>query len=288
MSFKEALAADPGFAPAWAGLAWVYARQAGLGVIPAESGSKQARDAAQRALGLNSTLVEAHTAMVYILAGYDWDWAGADAEVQQVLKLDPGSADAMYSAGILARTLGRFDEAVGFYQRALTRDPLNVRVHNNLGLALFYAGRLQEAEAALLKLLELRPGLASGHAHLGQVLLARGQHEAALAAIEQEPSEVWRTIGLALAYHALHRRGDGDAALRELTRKFANEWAYNIAQVHAFRGEIDEAFDWLDRAYAQRDGGLSELIGDPLLKNLEGDPRYVAFLQKMKLPIQAR
>ena len=109
------------FAPAWAGLAWVYAHQAGLGLIPAESGSKQARDAAQRALGLDSKLVEAHTAMVYILTGYDWDWAGADAEVQQVLALDPGNADALYSAGLLARTLGRFDEAISFYQRAMRK-----------------------------------------------------------------------------------------------------------------------------------------------------------------------
>ena len=148
VSFKKALAADRGFAPAWAGLAWVYALQAGLGLIPAESGSKQARDAAQRALGLDSKLVEAHTAMVYILTGYDWDWAGADAEVQQLLALDSGNADALYSAGLLARTLGRFDEAISLYQQAIARDPLNAGLHNNLGLALYYAGRLPEAEAA--------------------------------------------------------------------------------------------------------------------------------------------
>jgi TolB-like protein/Tfp pilus assembly protein PilF len=285
MSFKRALAADRGFAPAWAGLAWVYALQAGLGLIPAESGSKQARDAAQRALGLDSKLVEAHTAMVYILTGYDWDWAGADAEVQQVLALDSGNADALYSAAILARTLGRFDEAISFYQQAIARDPLNPTLHNNLGLALYYAGRWPEAEAELSKLLALRPGIAAGQAHLSKVLIARGQPEAALAAIEKESSEAWRLIGLPLAYHALGRGAESDAALRELTQKFAGEWAYQIAEVHAFRGEIDEAFAWLDRAYAQRDGGFSEMKGDPLLKNLEGDPRYKAFMRKMKLPV---
>jgi len=284
VSFKKALAADPGFAPAWAGLAWVYALQAGLGLIPAESGSKQARDAAQRALGLDSTLVEAHTAMVYILTGYDWDWAGADAEVQQVLALDSGNADALYSAGLLARTLGRFDEAISFYQQAIARDPLNPTLHNNLGLALYYAGRWPEAEAELRKLLALRPGIAAGQAHLSKVLIARGQFEAALAAIEKESSEAWRMIGLPLAYQALGREAESDAALRELTQKFAGEWAYQIAEVHAFRGEIDQAFAWLDRAYAQRDGGFSEIKGDPLLKNLEGDPRYDAILRKMKLP----
>ena len=287
VSFERALAADRSFAPAWAGLAWVYAHQAGLGLIPAESGSKQARDAAQRALGLDAKLVEAHTAMVYILIGYEWDWTGAEAELQQVLALDPGNASALYSAALLARTLGRFDEAISLYQQAMARDPLSTGVHNNLGLALYYAGRLPEAEAALRKLLELRPGVAVGHAHLSKVLLARGQPEAALAAIEKEPSEAWRMIGLPLAYHALGRKAESDAALRELTEKFADDWAYQIAEVHAFRGEIDEAFAWLDRAYAQRDGGLSEMKGDPLLKNIEGDPRYNAFLRKLKLPVQA-
>jgi len=286
LSFKNALAIDKGFAPAWAGLAWVYALQAGLGVLPAEAGSKQARDAAQRALGLDPTLVEAHAAMVYILTGYDWDWAGAEAEVQQLLALDAGNADALYSAGILARTLGRFDDAIGFYQQAMSRDPLSITVHNNLGLALYYAGRLPEAEAELRKLLELRPGIAAGHVHLGKVLIARGQPEAALTEIEREPSDAWRTIGRPLAYHAMGRRADSDVALRELTGKFADDWAYQIAEVHAFRGEVDEAFAWLDRAYAQRDGGFSEMKGDPLLRSLQGDPRYTALMHKLKLPVQ--
>jgi eukaryotic-like serine/threonine-protein kinase len=189
VSFKRAFEVDRGFAPAWAGLAWVYALQAGLGLIPAESGSKQARDAAQRALGLDSNLVEAHTAMVYILTGYDWDWAGADAEVQQLLALDSGNADALYSAGLLARTLGRFDDAISFYRQAVARDPLNATLYNNLGLALYYAGRLAEAEEQLRKLLELRPGIAAGQAHLSKVLIARGQPDAALRAIEKESSE---------------------------------------------------------------------------------------------------
>ena len=149
--------------------------------MPAESGSKQARDAAQRALtGLDPKLTDAYTAMVYILTGYDWDWNGAEAEVQQLLELDSGNVDALYSAGMLARTLGRVDEAIKLYQQAITRDPLNPRLHNNLGLALYYSGRWSEAEAQLRKLLVLRPGLATGEVHLGKVLIASGQAEAGL------------------------------------------------------------------------------------------------------------
>ena len=287
VSFKNALAADPGFAPAWAGLAWVYAHQAGLGLIPAESGSKQARDAAQRALGLDPTLVEAHTAMVYILTGYDWDWAAADAEVQQVLALDPGNADALASAGILARTLGRFDEAISFYQQAMARDPLSPRAQQSRSRSVLRrkiaggrGGTAQAARAAAGDRSRARAsqqGAARARTARGR---ARRDREGAVRSLANDrPSARLPRVG---------RKAESDAALRELTQKFAGEWAYQIAEVHAFRGEIDEAFAWLDRAYAQRDGGFSEMKGDPLLKNLEGDPRYVAFLRKMKLPIQAR
>jgi len=284
-AFQKTLTADPGFALAWAGLARVYARQASMGFVPAESGNRQALESARRALALDPKLVEAHTAMAYILSGYDWDWAAVSTEVQQALALDPENPDALLAAGGLARTLGRFDEAIRLYQRAIARDPLRGTAHNNLGMTLYYAGRLPDAETALRKLIELSPGLAVVQCHLGKVLLARGEHEAALAAIQKESSEAWRAIGLPLAYHALGRRAESDRALRELTQKFAGEWAFQIAEVHAFRGEIDEAFAWLDRAYAQRDGGLAEIKGDPLLKNLEGDPRFEAFLRRMRLPV---
>ena len=282
--YNKAIAADPTFAAPWAGLAWVYAWQASDGLIPADAGGKQAREAAQRGLSLDPKLVESLSAMVYILTGYDWDWTGADAVVQQLLVLDARNVDTLYSAALSARTLGRFDEAIGFYEQVITSDPLRFGSRNNLGLALYYSGRLTEAEAEFRKLLELRPGFGRAHCQLGKVLLALGQFEAALASIEKESSDVWRSICLPLAYHALGRRAESDAAVRELIREYAEDWAFQIAEVQAFRGEIDEAFAWLDRAYAQRDGGLSEMKGDPLLKNLEGDPRYHGFLRKMKLP----
>ena len=101
--------------------------------------------------------------------------------------------------------------------------------------------------------------------------------------MEREPELEWRLQGLALAYHALGRKKESDAALAELIEKYHADWAFQIAEVYAFRGESDKAFEWLERAYAQRDGGLADLKGDPLLKSLERDPRY-AFLQKMRLP----
>jgi hypothetical protein len=89
---------------------------------------------------------------------------------------------------------------------------------------------------------------------------------------------------LPLAFHALGRRSESDAALAALKSKYAGEMAYQIAEVHAFRGEADLAFEWLERAYDQRDGGLGDIKGDRLVRGLAGDPRYRALLRKLKLP----
>jgi hypothetical protein len=102
--------------------------------------------------------------------------------------------------------------------------------------------------------------------------------------MEEETDEIWRLAGLPLVYHALGRRSDSDAALAALESEYAAEAAYQIAEVHAFRGEYDLAFEWLERAYNQRDGGLADIKGDRPLRGLAGDPRYKAFLRKLKLP----
>ena len=119
---------------------------------------------------------------------------------------------------------------------------------------------------------------------LGLALLLQGKAEAALHEIRQEPDEGWRLAALPLAFHALGRRSESDAALATLKDKHAGDSAYQIAGVHAFRGEADLAFEWLERAYAQRDPGLTEIQGDRLMRGLVDDPRYKALLRKLKLP----
>lgn len=120
---------------------------------------------------------------------------------------------------------------------------------------------------------------------MSQVYLARSRPDAALQEIEQEPDPLWRRFGLALTYHALGRKDEAEAALAELLEKDQSGGAYQIAVVYAFRGQADQAFAWLERAYVQRDTGLGLVRVDPLLrKSLERDPRYEAFLKKMGLP----
>ena len=103
--------------------------------------------------------------------------------------------------------------------------------------------------------------------------------------MQKELEPFWRGQGLALAYYAAGKRKEADATLTDVIKEYQDGAAYQIAQIYAYRGEADQAFEWLDKAYKQRDGGLAYLKGDPLLRNIEKDPRYRAFLQKMKLPL---
>jgi tetratricopeptide (TPR) repeat protein len=188
-------------------------------------------------------------------------------------------------AASLAATLGRFDEALRLDRRAVELDPLSVQAHSALSSHAWYAGRLDEAEAASRKVLELNPDSPGAQVKLGRLDLARSKPDKALEEIERVKWPALRGQGLALAYHALGRRKEADAALNAYIDQYKETWAFQVAEVYAFRGEKDEAFEWLERAYAQHDPGLAQMKGDPLLKSLESDPRYAAFLRKMRLPL---
>jgi tetratricopeptide (TPR) repeat protein len=281
---QEALKLDPTFAAAWAWLSRARSEEAQVGFVPNEQGWEEARRAARQALTLDPKLSEAHTAMAKIHIGYDWDWVGAQAAVRQALDLDPANWSGLTWAGILAAIVGDPNEALVFFQRAVANDPLNAQSYSNLGLLLYRAGRLSEAQVAVRKSLDLNPRELSGHWDAAMIMLASGEPAAALAEIEQENDERLRLAGRAIAYHALTRKADSDSALADLEKNFSQAAPYEIAEVHAFRNEIDQAFAWLDRAYRRRDFLCVMVKGDPLLKNLEPDPRYKALLHKMNLP----
>jgi len=283
--YEQALQIDPHYARAWVGLSEAHSRQADAGYVPIDEGYAKSRKEAEKALKLDANLAEAHARMGWIRTRYDWDWTGADASYKRALELDPANADVVRGAGVLAGTLGRFDEAITLDRRAIELDPLRVAAHNNLGLDAYYAGRWEEAEAAFRKALDLNPQYPAAHSFLGRIYLAQSKPEEAVAEMQKEQEPVWRGQGLALAYHATGKKKEADAALAEYVEKYQNGWAFPIAEVFAYRGETDKAFEWLERAYKQRDGGLPGMKGNPLLRSLQRDPRWPAFLTKMKLPL---
>jgi TolB-like protein/Flp pilus assembly protein TadD len=282
--FERVLELDPSFAPAELWLGNAYFTLGLYGFMPPAIAFEKSRQASERALTLDPSLAMAHAQLGDIHRVYDWDWPAADRELKLALTLAPTDGNILFYASGQSLSMGRWDEAVKQANAALAQDPLSQAAYGNLCLAQLRRGRLEEAEAAARRTLEINPTGPFGHSFLGSVLLARSQPEAALREYSKETVEAARLSGSAMAYFAIGRTADSDVALAQMIRGQANR-PYFIARVYGFRSEPDEALKWLDRAYAQKDGGpLSIIKGDPAFKKIEGDPRYKAFLKKMNLP----
>lgn len=286
--FGEAVTLDPTSAPAWSGLSIAHVTSATEGHEPPAIAYAAARAAVERALAIDPNLAQAHVALSTIRRVYDWDWAGADAAAQQALRLAPNSGDVVLNAARAASAVGRLDEAFHLTQRAAALDPLNVAVFYRQGRYAYFLGRLDDATTALNRALELIPGYRGAPSTLALVAVARSQPDTGLGWLEQETQDLWRLQALAILQHVAGRPAEADAALAQLVAGYADVAACQIAEVYAYRGDVDRAFEWLERAYRQRDGGLSQLKGNPHLVRLESDPRYADFLRKMRLPPTSR
>jgi TolB-like protein/DNA-binding winged helix-turn-helix (wHTH) protein len=283
--FQQAVKLDSNYARAWSALAWVLIARSEAGYSPSfEDGYRMARAAAEKSLQLDPGLAEAYAAIGRIQRTYDWDWAGADASFQKALALEPQNSVVLLGASGLDASLGRFDEAVALNRHAVDVDPLSVVAHISLGMHAYYAGQLDLAIDAYQKALAISPFEPDAHYLLGLVYLIRLQPQAALAEFAKDRRSSQRLVGQALAYSALHQRADADAALQQLINSYHAQAAYQIAEVYAFRGEADRAFQWLELARSNKDAGLPAIKGDPLLKSLYSDPRFAEFLRKLGLP----
>ncbi len=282
-AYQQALEIDEDYAPAWAGLAVSYNNLADYGVINPLEGHGLARSAADRAVALDPSLAAGWTSLSVIKRIYDWDWEGAETAVQEALRLEPGNVDAVGEAADVAATLGRLDEAISLSQQAVALDPLGLGPLARQGGVLVAAGRLDEAEAVKRHLLTLDPAYPSGRYSLAVVLIFKDQSEDALREINQESSAIWKDVGLPLALYALGREEEADRALRVLIEEYGAVGAFQVAQTYAQRGDLDGAFEWLERAIVQRDGGIPNLLAAPFLNMLHDDPRWESLLDKVGL-----
>jgi TolB-like protein/DNA-binding winged helix-turn-helix (wHTH) protein/Tfp pilus assembly protein PilF len=281
--FQEALRLDPSLAPAATWLASTYINQGEIG-FEASSVMEHAREAAELALRLDPKSATAHALLAEIHINYDWDWVAAEREIKESLALEPHNVWGLFNASALAYTFGRYDEAARYANQAIAISPLEQILWANLAVIRVAAGRFDDAEVAVRKGLEITPRIAGVHWFLGTILLLRGSLETARAEIEQESEVGFREEGLALLYHAMGQRADSDRALARATTERGNTDPMSIADIHAFRGETDLAFSWLERAYAQKALNLSYIKADPFLKSIERNPRFKALLKKMNLP----
>jgi tetratricopeptide (TPR) repeat protein len=281
----QAIKLDARYAPAWSIRASILNTMAQIALVDTGEGFREARADAERAIALDPNLAAPYLALGTVQMFSDWDWGAAEASLRKAAELEPGSAAVPRIQSYLARALGHLDEAINLYKKAITRDPLRANSYTGLGHLLYCAGRYEEAEASLQKTLDLDPQAASVHSTRAMIRLFQGQPQQALAEAQQEPAEWARLSAEALAYYDLHRRDDSNIALAQLVAMHADDAAFQIAEVYAYRGELDKAFDWLDRAYQVRDPGTPEVKIDPLLKNLRHDLRYADFLKKMRLAV---
>jgi serine/threonine protein kinase/Tfp pilus assembly protein PilF len=280
---EQAVELDPSHAGAWAELARAYGMAGGYGWAPVAEGYRKARESVMRALELEPDLPEAYVRFSAIQRSYDWDWKGAEQSIRRALELAPASAEALASAGSLAQVLCRFDEAEALLRRAVEQDPLGSTAYMSLGHLYRARLRLPEAEQAYRKGLELAPQRVGGHSIMGIVLAEQGKLPEALAVAETERAEWARLTALAYVHHVAGRREASDEALRALQEGHARDSGYQLAAVHAVRGEFDEAFEWLERSYQERDSGLALAKAEPVFRALHGDPRWAAIMNKIGL-----
>ena len=282
--FQHALELDPAFSAAAAGLAVARVNLAYWGYVPPREGFERARVAAAAALALDPTSALAHGVLDAIYTEHDWDWPAAERETRIIVALAPKNPPTLLYAADERMAVGQLVEARQYLNTAISADPLDAELYVERSWVYLREGRLAEAESDSRRVLQISPTFAWSHYWLGVILLIADRNEEALAEMHKEQHAGMRLAGLAAVLPTLHRAKEADAVLAQLQSEHSGDLAMGIAEAHAMRGDNDRAFAWLDRAYAQKDFNLYYIKGDPLLKNLEQDARYQAFLRKMKLP----
>jgi len=282
-AYHKAIALDPRYGAAHAGLALSEEYLADWNGDAA--GLKRAEEAADKAVTLAPDEAAGYAVRADLRASFSWDWAGAQADLQKALALDPSDSEVQRLYGFLLAGLGRLPEAIAAQTKAAELDALSNLAWRNLGRSLIEGQDFAAAHEALRRALEIEPQSARSLSYLGTLQLLEGNAVEALASFRKiTDDEAFRLCGISMAEHTLKDPKASQQSLDELIAKHAQDAAYQIAEVHAWRNEKDKAFEWLERAYLQRDGGLVEIKVDPLLTHLRADARYPAMLHKMNLP----
>jgi TolB-like protein/Tfp pilus assembly protein PilF len=295
--FRTAAEKDPSYAPAYAGIADVYATLWYNGMVPFDSVERFWRPAAQKALDLDAQMAEGHVSVAATRLVYDWDWSGSEQELQRALFLNPSYATGHHWYALLLSALGRHDSAISEVRRAQELDPLSVIICASGGWIHIHARMYDQAIAQFQKALELDSLCAPAHSGLGEIYEMQGRNEEALAEYLRLASMTggsFATLGggiadpvsrLRSAYRSSGWSGYWNEQLsqfEELARRMYVS-SFHIASACARLKKIDDAFRWLERAYRERSTNLLFGKVDPNLENLKDDPRYGALMKRIGL-----
>ena len=287
--FEEALAIDPNYAAAYAGLADSYIMLANHHILPPREGYSLGRRAAERGLSLDESLAELHTSLGWIHRLFDWDWPAAERECLRTIQLNPGYAFGRSRYALLLSGMGRHEEAIAEAERAHELDPLNLLTYTVVGDTLFYARRFDRSVAAYRKCLEIDPTFGAAHTDLARSLEQVGRADEAIeefvkgtAGPDGPPRP---SSGLAILHARAGRPDNARATLEAVMALAQKEFVspYGIASYYAVTGDNERALDWLEKAYSERDGTLVWLKVHPRLDGLREEPRFRDLLARLRL-----
>lgn len=281
-AFKRAISLDPRFAAAYAGLS-------GAEVLVSEwdndaEAMQRGAVAAERALALAPELAEGYLARGRVRLLVNWDWSGALSDYEHALSIDPGSGGGHRDRGWILAIVGRWSEALVDLERAAVLDPLTAGSWSRLSQVRLVSGDAAGARSAANRAVEVQPESALALLNLGIFQLLAGELVDARSTFARIDDTGYRLAAIAMAEHALNHHVESQRALEESIAKNGKDSAFQIAEAFAWRGETEKAFEWLERAMRQRDGGLLLLKIDPLLNSLRTDARFSVLVAKLNLP----
>jgi adenylate cyclase len=281
--YQEALGIAPDEPRLWSGLGRLYISQR-----TGPEDIRLAREAQQKAVALDPNDALAYSRLGFIILRSDGDMAAAASHFQRALALEPTNVKVIGNAGSFIQSLGRLAEAIPLFDYVAVQDPASPVAYFNVGTINFYARRWDQAIASFRTALTLSPDFTTAHFFLGVALLVgKNDAVAALQEFDAEPVDEFKLTGVAIVQRALQHAAESDAALAALIARHPQDAAYYVAAVYAYRGEADRAFEWLDKAVANRNQNLFTVASEPLLDRLHDDPRWLAFLRKLgKAPEQ--
>lgn len=279
-AFRSALEIQPSYNLARVGLAGVLL---GKGASSAQASDlhEQSRALLLEALENDPDLPEAYGLLSYIRHQYDWDWYGALDAADQAIRLSPGDPGLMGLAGMAMFTLGQFDRAGPLLEENVSQDPLNLANRIRLGLLQEFDGDYDSSLSSFRQVIGLNPAYPGARAYRARVKIIQDKPDSALKESEQEPDPFWNRYARTLSLFALGQDQEADQLLQALMVEDGGHAAYQVAEILAFSGETDKAFEWLGRALEQRDGGMREVIGNYFLSNLHADARWEALLNSL-------
>lgn len=288
--FQQAIAKDPAYAAAYAGLADSLASLSTWGFLPAKEGCAKAKDFALRALEIDPGLAEPHASLAWIASWYDYDFAAGEREFERAIELNPRYPTAHYWFGFCLGLMGRYEECYTEFERAIRLDPLSSTIHWGRGILLWCFRRFDQAIEAFEKTIELEPAFAGAHGGLAWTYLSKSMYEPAIAAsrkaIELSQGAPTFVYALAQAHAGAGHRDEAQKVLLQLRELSKHRYVspYGLGRIYAALGEIDEAIRSLEIAFDERTGWMTFLKTDPHLDVLRPNPRFQALLRRMNFP----